>query len=201
MDASMTPGPLSHLRVVELGQTVATAYCGRQFAAWGADVVVVEPAAGSPLRRLPPFAPGRDGTPVSLLWTNVAANKRAVRLDEGSSLATLIGQADVLLLDGGADALAAHGVSLPALLAERPSLSVVSITPFGLSGPYASFRATALTVEALSGYLGLNGEAGLPPIQAPGRLTEYAVGANAFVAALAAVLKRERTGYGEFVEV
>jgi len=201
METRLTPGPLSHLRVLELGQTVATAYCGRQFAAWGGDVVVVEPAAGSPLRLLPPFAPGRDGAPVSLLWTNVAANKRAVRLDEGASLASLISQADVLLSDGGPDALAEYGVSLPALMAERPSLSVVSITPFGLSGPYAAFRATALTVEALSGYLGLNGEAGAPPIQAPGRLTEYAVGANAFVAALAAVLKQERTGYGAFVEV
>lgn len=197
----MSHGPLSHLRVLEVGQDVATAYCGRQFAAWGADVVVVEPPGGSALRRLPPFAPGRDGTPVSLLWANVAANKRAVLAEDGAALAALVGHADVLLLEGGPDRLAALGVSLETLRTERPSLTVVSITPFGLSGPYASFRATALTVEALSGYLGLNGEAGTPPIQAPGRLTEYAVGVNAFVAALAAVIKRERTGYGEFVEV
>jgi crotonobetainyl-CoA:carnitine CoA-transferase CaiB-like acyl-CoA transferase len=201
METPVTRGPLSHLRVLELGQDVATAYCGRQFATWGADVVVVEPTAGSPLRRLAPFAPGRDGTPVSLLWTNVSANKRSVRLDDGADVVALIERADVLLLQGGPDALVAHGTSLSALRAECPSLVVVSITPFGLSGPYANFRATGLTVEALSGYLGLNGEAGMPPIQAPGRLTEYAVGVNAFVAALAAVLKRERTGWGEFVEV
>ena len=201
METGVDRGPLAHLRVLELGRDVATAYCGRQFASWGADVVVVEPPGGSPLRRFPPFAPGRDGTPISLLWTNVAANKRAVRLEESASLADLTRQVDVVLVGGGADTLAATGVSLAALQAERPWLTIVSITPFGLSGPYADFRATALTIEALSGYLGLNGQAGAPPIQAPGRLTAYAVGVNAFVAALAAVIKRERTGWGEFVEV
>jgi crotonobetainyl-CoA:carnitine CoA-transferase CaiB-like acyl-CoA transferase len=56
---------LSGVRVVELGESIPAAYCGRQFARWGAGVVVLEGPEGSPLRRRAPFA----GEPaVSLLW-------------------------------------------------------------------------------------------------------------------------------------
>src|SRR5262249_11692844 len=55
--------------------------------------------------------------------------------------------------------------------------------------------------QALSGYLGLNGEQGRPPLRAPGHLTGYAVGVSAFVAALAAYIGRQATGRGDLVEV
>ena len=60
--------PLHDLRVLELSRDVAAAYCGRQFAAWGADVAVAEPAGGSPLRRLHPFAADLEGVAVSLRY-------------------------------------------------------------------------------------------------------------------------------------
>jgi crotonobetainyl-CoA:carnitine CoA-transferase CaiB-like acyl-CoA transferase len=194
-------GPLSDIRVLELSRNVAAAYCGRQFAAWGADVVVAEPPERSPLRRLHPFATGADGRPVSLLWTNVAANKRAVRVETRDGLAELLAAADVLITDYDEAALAAHGICLADLAETHPALCAISITPFGLAGPYAGFCATELIVQALSGYLGLNGLMGEPPLQAPGHITGYAVGVNAFVGALAAYLKRERTGHGDLVEV
>ncbi len=191
-------GPLSDVRVLELSLDVAAAYCGRQFAAWGADVVVAEPDGGSPLRALHPFAPGRDGAPVSLLWTNVAANKRAVAL---ADLPGLLAGADVLVTDYDEAALARVGLTLEGLRRDHPHLCVVSITPFGRGGPYGGYRGGELIVQALSGYLGLNGLMGEPPLQAPGHITGYAVGVNAFVGVLAAYLKRERTGFGDLVEV
>ena len=186
---------LSHLRVVELSGDVAAAYCARQFAAWGADVVTLEPENGSPLRGRGPFARTKDGQAASMLWAYVAANKRAVRLPEGpDALADLLSRADVFITDASRDDLAGLRQRLPGLV-------VVSVTPFGLDGPYADFAGADLVVEALSGYLTLNGLPGRPPLRSPGHITGFATGVNAFVGALAATLRRERCGRGDLVEV
>jgi crotonobetainyl-CoA:carnitine CoA-transferase CaiB-like acyl-CoA transferase len=183
--------------VLELSRGVSAAYCGRQFAIWGADVVVLEPEGGHPIRRLHPFAKGSD---LSLVWANVAANKRSMTL-AGEALSDLFARADVLVTDYNDGGLAAFGLSLAAIHKANPALSVVSITPFGLNGPYADFTGSELIIQALSGYLGLNGLMGEPPLRAPGRIVDYAVGVNAFVGALASHYKRERTGCAELVEV
>jgi crotonobetainyl-CoA:carnitine CoA-transferase CaiB-like acyl-CoA transferase len=193
--------PLAGVRVVELSREPSAAYCARQFALWGADVVVVEPDGGSPIRRLPPHATGKDAKPISLVWEYLAANKRAVGADTPAELRELMGGADVLVSDFGPKELQDIGVSLTTLEDDFPNLCVVWIGPFGLSGPYAGYRAAPIVAEALSGYLSLNGLPDRAPLRAPGLLTAYAVGANAFVAALAALLKRERTGFSERVEV
>lgn len=191
--------PLTGIRVLELSRDVPAAYCGRQFAAWGADVLVVEPPGGSPVRRLHPFAP--DGG--SQVWANVSANKRSIGLEDlaEGGLAGLIARADVLVTDYDDAALAPLGLSLSGLHARHPSLCMVSITAFGFDGPYAGFASSELIIQALSGYLGLNGLMGEPPLRAPGRIVSYAVGVNAFIGALAAYFKRERTGAGDLVEV
>ena len=191
----------ARIRCLLRARDLPAAYCARQFSAWGADVAVVEFCEDSPLRRHPPFIDGRDGKPTSLLWEWIAANKRAVRIDTDTELRELLASADILVTDFDARFLARYGVSLSGLEDSYPGLCVVSVTPFGLSGPYRDFHGTDLVVEALSGYLSLNGLAEREPLRSPGNLTAYAVGVNAFVAALAAWLKRERTGVAERVEV
>ena len=199
----LSAGPLRDLRVLEFSREVAAAYCGRQFATWGADVVVVEPPGGSPLRRLHPIATGRDGEPVSLVWTNVAAGKRTLSPPgtDAATIRALLAGADVFITDHDPAALGELGLPLDALRRDYPRLCIVALSPFGLDGPYSRHRGGDLIVQALSGYLGLNGLVGEPPLQAPGRLTAYATGVNAFVGALAAYLKRVRTGRGDLVEV
>lgn len=190
-------GLLAGLKVVELSRDVPAAYCGRQFAAWGADVIVAEPPGGHPLRRARPLATGRSGEDHSLLWLNVAAGKRTLAEDFRS----LIPRADVFLTDYADDQLAALGLSLDDLHRDQPGLVICAISPFGRTGPYVGLQASELVVQALSGYLSLNGLPGDPPLRAPGHLTGYAVGVNAFVAALGACIKRVRTGCGDLVEV
>jgi crotonobetainyl-CoA:carnitine CoA-transferase CaiB-like acyl-CoA transferase len=196
---------LTGVRVLELSRRTPAAYCGRQFAKWGADVVIVEPDAGSPLRRLHPLARGTDGQTCSLLWTYVAANKRAIdqsALQAAGAFDAVMQCADVLISDWtDAEFSAIFGTTLAALREQHPQLAVVSITPFGLDGPYSGFRGTDLVVQALSGYLGLNGRADQPPLRAPGHLTGYAAGVNAFVAGLGCYLKRLRCGRADLAEV
>jgi crotonobetainyl-CoA:carnitine CoA-transferase CaiB-like acyl-CoA transferase len=189
--------PLAGLRVLELGGDLSTAYCARQFALWGADVVVVEPEGGSPMRRLRPMAKTRDRHSLSLAWEYVAAGKRSLALAEAATAAELC---DVVIVSG-AEGMAAFGLSLADLRARRPELVAVAVSPFGARGPYAAYKGDALTVQALSGYLALNGSRYMPPLPAPAHLVEFVIGVNAFVGALAALYGRERHGCGDLVEV
>jgi crotonobetainyl-CoA:carnitine CoA-transferase CaiB-like acyl-CoA transferase len=193
---------LQGLKVVELSTAVPAAWCARQFALWSAEVVMIEPPEGAPLRRAEPRVEGRSGARHSVLFETVAANKRTLSsaaLGDGG-LTALLGTADVFVTDCDDAALSAYGVNLAGLRRALPGLVVTSITPFGLSGPYASWRGGALIVEALSGYMSLNGDRSGPPLRAPGHLTDFTSGVNGFVGTLAALLKRQRTGWGDLVE-
>jgi crotonobetainyl-CoA:carnitine CoA-transferase CaiB-like acyl-CoA transferase len=196
-------GPLSELRVVELSQNVAAAYCGRQFAAWGADVIILEPEDGVGLRYAAPHAKDAAGNNHSLLWLYIAASKRVLdgAFLEPKSLSDLLSRSDILVTDYTDEKLAPFGLSLAGLAQSHPHLCLVSITPFGLSGPYATYEGSELVVQALSGYLASNGEMGLPPLRMPGHMGAYLAGVNGFVGALAAYYGKVRSGRGDLVEV
>ncbi|MFI4976810.1 MAG: CoA transferase [Caulobacterales bacterium] len=187
---------LKGLRVLEVGDGLPVAYCGRQFALWGADVAVVEASDGSPLRRRAPCVGD-----ASLLWEYVAAGKRSVAEGAPGSLIDLAGRADVLVTDDPARVQALTGRALPDLRAAAPDLTVVRISPFGSDSPFADWAACELTVQALAGYLSLNGSADRAPLRAPGHILAYACGVNAFVAALAAIVGRLGGAQGQGVEV
>ena len=82
-----------------------------------------------------------------------------------------------------------------------PGLVVLSITPYGLAGPWAGRRATEFTLQAESGSIGMRGLMGHEPFQAGGRLGEWAAGSFGAVGALAAVLRAGSTGRGEHVDL
>lgn len=183
---------LNDVRVVELGDSLPVAWCGRQFALWGADVVTLEPEGGSTIRRRRPLADAAEG-PISLLWETVAAGKVSARRG-ATDLVDLLSRTDVLLLDG------AEGLDPADLAAQHPQLIVVEMSGFGRDGPYAGWAASELVVQALSGYLHHNGKSGRPPLKAPGHILAYACGVSAFVAALAALVKRHKRGCGSVID-
>ena len=193
---------LEGFRVVELTTGVSAAWCARQFAFWGADVAMLEPAGGAPLRRDEPIVAGKSGAPHSLLFEAVAAGKRTLSLAalDAGARARLLAAADIFVTDYDDAALAALGLDLDALHAAHPGLCIVSVTPFGRTGPYAGWRGGAPIVEALSGYMSQNGDPDKAPLRAPAHLTAFASGVNAFAASLAALFKRVRTGWGDLVE-
>ncbi len=177
--------PLANVRVLELTRTLSGAYCGKQFASWGADVAVVG---------------GPEYFPYE--WEFLAANKRIAAHNSPSQLAEAIKAADVLITDLQADKFReAAGTDLTSADQDFPSTVIVTITPFGLSGPNANLEATDLTVSAASGFMILNGAPDGPPRSAPGHVLEYTIGANAFVAALAALNRQAATSRGTLVEV
>jgi crotonobetainyl-CoA:carnitine CoA-transferase CaiB-like acyl-CoA transferase len=186
---------LRELRVVDLSQGVAGAYATKLFADAGADVVKLEPPAGDPLRRYGAFgAPpdGRDGALFRFLHTS----KRSVVAAPGEVAALRwLAAADLVVESGDWP-----GLEPLALCAEQAGLVVLSITPFGRSGPYAQRPATEFTVQAESGSLATRGLPDRPPFAAGGRIGDYVGGTFAAVAALAAVQRARAQGVGEHVD-
>ncbi len=121
----------------------------------------------------------------------------ATHIDE---IADLLAGADILITSPNPGA---HGLgSDPAALHARfPQLVVVSITPYGLEGPYAARPATELTLQAESGALSVRGRADRAPVQMGGRTMEWVSGLYAAVAALAAHRVVRGGGPGELVDV
>jgi len=172
--------PLAGVLVVEIGTGIAAGYAGKLFVDGGAQVVKVEPHGGDPLRHW--SATGADTTTApGPLFAHLAAGKRSVVGVPGDvRVAELLHAADVVIETGELD---------PDLLrAGRPELVVVSISPFGRTGPYAGRPATDFTVQAECGSIAGRGVPELPPVQAGGRTSEWAAGLYGAVAGLAAVL-------------
>ena len=203
VESEISAGALDGLVVVERAEGIAGPVCGKLMAGFGAEVIKVEPPRGDVSRTLGPFRDDVPNPEASGLFLYLNAGKKSVVVDScnpshRARLRELIHRADVLI--DGPPGLDTAGLGYGELLRANPSLVVVSITPFGLSGPYRDFAATNLVVHALSGELGLAGRRDLPPLKKGGNLADYHAGCHGFITAVAALLARDRLG-GQHVEV
>ena len=196
-DSDISGGALGGLVVVELAEGTAGPVCGKLMAGFGAEVIKVEPPCGDVSRTMGPFRDDVLDAEASGLFLYLNAGKKSVVIDRDDPshlrrLRELIGRADVLI--DGPPGLDTAGREYGELSRANPGLVAVSITPFGLSGPYRDFAATNLVVHALSGELGLAGRGDLPPLKKGGSLADYHAGCHGFIAAVAALLARNRLG-------
>jgi CoA:oxalate CoA-transferase len=202
----MTGGALEGVVVVEVGRGVGIAYCGRLLADQGARVLMVEPPSGSPLRREGPFPQDLPHPEAGGLFLYLAAGKESVTLNlhtpSGRSLLfRLLERADVLLEDLPPQERDTLGLAPEAVGARFPRLVHLSLTWFGSRGPYSTFQGCDLIAYAVSGYASLTGDPDKPPLKAGGRQTEYQGGVNGALAVLAALLQREATGRGQWIDL
>ncbi len=201
MTARSDTAPLAGLRVLEVSRTPAAGFCGRQFGLWGAAVTMLEARGGrgfekTDLRRT------STGTFVSPTVRYQAANKASIAASGPEEIQALVQLFDVVISDvHPRDEVTVFGATLDVFRSRHPELVIVSISPFGRTGRRAEDDAGALRLQALSGYLSLNGKSGQAPVPAPGHLIDHAIGANAFVGALAALIRLRRTGLGDLVEI
>jgi crotonobetainyl-CoA:carnitine CoA-transferase CaiB-like acyl-CoA transferase len=193
---------LDGLRVIEIAGddiwgAAAVAHAARILADLGADVIKVEPPTGDPVRRVPPFLHDLAGADRGLLWIALNANKRGVRLElprERDRLRTLLSSADVLLQ-------AREVVDAATAAAWSPRLAVVTVTPYGLSGPRAGAPASDLEVTASSGALALAGEPDRAPVRTTLAQSPFWSGMYAAMGALFALAARAATRRGQQVDV
>ena len=192
--------PLAGVRVLEMSDGRGEG-CGRFLADLGAEVVLVEPSGGASSRRRFPLHHGE-----SLPFAAWAANKSSVIVDiaTGADRARLMGLlsgADIWIDGNDAGVLDAFGLGPSDLRCRFPHLVVVSVTDFGLTGPYRDWIATDGVHLALTPSLSRSGVEGQPPLVPPGALADVAAGVNAAWVTLLAYWNRLETGEGDHLDV
>ncbi len=199
-----TDSPLSGIRVVELGGSVAVPYACWVLASLGAEVVKVErPDGGDDARAwMPPERrPGFGG-----IFTALNAGKRSVAVDfkdpeQMARLTTLIGRADVVvqnLRPGLAERL---GIGAEAMTAANPRLIYCDSGAFGRTGPLADRPGYDPLMQAFGGIMSVTGHEGDDPVRVGTSLIDMGTGMWAVIGVLAALRRRDATGAGGRIDV
>jgi crotonobetainyl-CoA:carnitine CoA-transferase CaiB-like acyl-CoA transferase len=196
---------LSPYRVLDL-TTERGLLCGQMLGDMGADVIKVEPPGGSPARLIGPFYKDAPHPDRSLYWWAYNRNKRSITLDVERDagrdlLRRLVERADFLIESDNPGFMLQHGLGFEDLARVNPALVYVSITPFGQTGPKASYADSDLIMMAASGPLILAGDADRPPVRLSIPQAYLHACADGAVGALAAHHERIRSGLGQHVDV
>jgi crotonobetainyl-CoA:carnitine CoA-transferase CaiB-like acyl-CoA transferase len=190
---------LNDLRVIDFCDTIAGSYASKLLADAGAEVIKVEPPGGDSMRRWSEQY-FRTGEPHagddSALFRFLNTSKQSVTGAYGDeAVGQLIAGADIVMNNFPAGAL-----EVEQFCREYPQVVLLSITPWGHSGPYRDRPVTEFILQAESGSLSLRGLPEQPPVMAGGRVTEWVGGTYAAVAALAAVRKARLQGSGDHID-
>ncbi|MCP5066471.1 MAG: CoA transferase [bacterium] len=199
-------GALEDLRVVELGSNVSAPYCARLFADLGATVIKVETPGGDPSRAQGPFADARPDPEESGIFHYLNAGKSGVvaDLDDSEQLEffhSLLAGSDVLVENSEPAEYARFGLDSDSLRARHPHLVVVSISPYGRTGPWADRPGTDLTAQGAASLPLALGMPDREPLRIPFEQADYQAAMHAFAAALCALYARRSSGRGQGVDV
>ncbi len=206
---TLPPGPLSGLKVLELGQLIAGPFAGKTLADFGAQVIKVEPPGdGDPLRK---WRMLHHGT--SVWWQVQSRNKQSVvldlRTDEGrADVRRLAAEADVLIENFKPGTLEKWGLGYEMLAAENPGLIMLRISGYGQTGPYRDLPGFAVVAEAMGGLRHLMGEPGRVPVRAGVSLGDTLAALHGVIGVLLALQARTQSiteatpkGRGQVVDV
>ena len=192
-------GPLSGVRVIEMGQLVAGPFVGSRMADFGAEVIKVEsPGRGDAMRHWGHHRyKGR-----SLWWPVLARNKKTIsanlREKRGQDLVRqLIGQADVLVENFKPGTLEKWGLDPESLHVINPGLIIARVSGFGQTGPYSSRPGFASVGEAMGGLRYINGFPDQPPPRTGISLGDSLAGMFATQGVLMALYWRDTIGKGK----
>jgi len=192
---------LAGIRVVDFSHQIAGPYCAKLFVDAGAEVIKIESPEGDSLRRWSATGAALRGDDSALFTFLNAGKQSVVGAATDPHVKALVAGADLVIEAHGLETDSGERLDGAALRAAHPSLVVLSITPYGLTGPWAGRQATEFTLQAESGSIGMRGVMGQQPFQAGGRIGEWAAGTYGAVAALPAVFRARATGRGEHIDV
>lgn len=204
---------LAGIKVIEYANGVGVSYCGKLLADLGAQVIKIEkPGVGDRTRRIGPYAGDIEDIENSLVFFYCNTNKQGITLDldkpEGISiLKQLIAGADVFLKQGQPEEYDSKGIGYADLKKINPGLIMVSVTPYGESGPYRNYKANPLNVSHFNGtaFLYPHGSTELDrsPVMLGGHFEEYDVGVMTAIGVLGALTWRRRNGdgRGQYLEI
>ena len=195
-------GPLTDLRVIEMGQLLAGPFCGQLMADFGAEVIKIEaPGTGDPMRQWGREKPHGK----SLWWPVVARNKKSVTLNlrdpEGQQIVRdLVRDADILIENFRPGTMERWNLGYEHLSEINPRLVMVRVTGFGQTGPYSARAGYGAIGEAMGGLRYVVGDPSTPPSRMGISIGDELAAVHACMGALMAVHARERTGRGQVVD-
>jgi crotonobetainyl-CoA:carnitine CoA-transferase CaiB-like acyl-CoA transferase len=197
---------LSHIRVIELGDMPAS-YAARVLADLGADVIKVEPPGGDPNRSLPPFAGNIEDPERSLSFIHANTNKRSIVLDienrsaDREIFSKLLASVQLFVEATPWGDLERFGFSDESFRKNFPGLVIVSITPFGRTGPYRRYKGSDVIANASGGFLFGQGDDTKGQCTAPSHLAYQVAASMAATLGLAAIRHARLTGAGQRIDV
>lgn len=207
-------GPLSHIRVLDLSRILAGPWAGQLLADLGAEVIKIErPGRGDDTRAWgPPFLKDADGRDTTETAYFLCANrgKKSLTLDiaspEGQKIVReLAAQSDVVIENFKTGDLSRYSLGYDDIKAIKPDIVYCSITGFGQSGPMKSVAGYDFMIQGLGGLMSLTGEPddviGGGPKKVGVPVADLMTGMYASVAILAALMRRDRTGEGEYIDM
>jgi crotonobetainyl-CoA:carnitine CoA-transferase CaiB-like acyl-CoA transferase len=199
-------GMLSPYRVLDLTDEKGL-FCGKLLGDLGADVIKVEKPGGDPARAIGPFYHDEPDPEKSLFWWAYNTSKRGITLDmtksEGQDIfKRLVQTADFVVESFHPGYMESLGFGYSALESINPRVIMVSITPFGQTGPYRDYKGPDIVTWALGGHTYQVGEADRPPVRISHHSHSYLhAAAEAAVGAMVALRYRRMTGKGQQVDV
>lgn len=208
------PGPLAHLRVLDLSRVLAGPWAGQVLADLGAEVIKIErPGAGDDTRAWgPPWLKDADGreTGESAYYLSCNRGKKSVTVDisrpQGQDIVrALAAKSDILLENFKVGALARYRLAWPDLQSLNPGLIYCSISGFGQDGPYRDRAGYDFMIQAMGGLMSVTGEPdtapGGGPVKVGVAIADIMTGMYAATGVLAALARRALTGRGEYLDL
>ena len=205
LPTTSTASALDDLRVLDLAGEEAV-YCTKLLADLGADVIRLEPPAGSPIRNRAPFVGDIEDRERGILHLYLNSSKRGITLDveqpEGRDIfKKLVATADVVVESFKPGYLASLGLGYADLTTVKPDIILTSVTGFGQSGPHSGWEWSDLVDIAMSGILTLSGFVDAPPYRPYPSQAYYCGGVEAAIGTLLAVTTRDLQGEGQWIDV
>jgi crotonobetainyl-CoA:carnitine CoA-transferase CaiB-like acyl-CoA transferase len=196
---------LAGRRVLELADEKGL-YCGKLLADMGADVIKIERPGGDPTRNIPPFWGDTPDPDRGLFFLYTNTSKRGVTLDitapEGQALfRRLVQTADLIIETFEPGYLDGLGLGYRTLKQATPRLVVTSITGFGQTGPYRTFKSSDLVANALAGAMYVTGTEEDPPVVLAGAQAHMMASSCAAVSSMIALYHSTLSGEGQQVDI
>ncbi len=193
-------GKLSGIKVIDLSVFLPGPMLTMMMADQGAEVIKIETSAGDPAREQAPFEAGQ-----SVWFRNLNRGKKSIVLDlkseEGKSrLHAMILEADVFVEGFRPGVMARLGFDYDAVSALSPRIVYCSISAFGQNGAMAHHPAHDMAVQAMTGFLSVNDGPGGVPVVPGVASADMAAGLTGLSAVLMALIGRERTGKGDYID-
>src|SRR5438309_9463401 len=190
---------LSRLRILDLSRVRAGPTCVRQFADFGADVIKIESPPGVDANEN--MGGPRDGPDMQNLHRNKRGMTLNLKLPQSREVLTrLVKTADVVVENYRPDVKSRLGIDYESLAKINPRIILASISGFGQDGPYRDRPGFDQVAQGMSGLMSVTGLPGQGPVRTGAAIADMAAGLFAALGVMTALLEREASGRGQWVQ-